>query len=295
MTSWKWWIPLCAVLLLSWSSFAAAAAGSTRADGEVDLDDDYYEDLISGVKDKLSAISSDNSNPKISQSSSSPTNVFESMFGNTLYKWGAVSENDATSSYPKDSPIVFEEPTKDLLAKKSVVAVYFSASWCPPCRQFTPLLVKLYNAVNKKRPGALEVVWVSGDRSQKDFLDYYGKMPWLAVTLQQMPKVTQHLYSCFHVTGIPHLVLLDGQDGSVLWMDAKRQVAEDPQGLQFPWRSRASALMKLTKPLRQFFLRQVQVAKSRLVALLTQWLRSIFPTAGNIQKQKQQSNRRKLH
>ena len=27
-------------------------------------------------------------------------------------------------------------------------AYYFSAHWCPPCRGFTPQLVKFYNIVN---------------------------------------------------------------------------------------------------------------------------------------------------
>ena len=30
------------------------------------------------------------------------------------------------------------------LADKKVVAFYFSAHWCPPCRGFTPVLKKFY-------------------------------------------------------------------------------------------------------------------------------------------------------
>ena len=36
--------------------------------------------------------------------------------------------------------------TEELL-KDKVVGIYFSAHWCPPCRSFTPELVKSYKNV----------------------------------------------------------------------------------------------------------------------------------------------------
>lgn len=114
-------------------------------------------------------------------------NPFEQMFGESLYMWGFEGEGS------EKELAIFEAGTAELLNRKKVVAVYFSASWCPPCRQFTPVLAKLYGELNKRRPGQFEVVWVSGDRTQEDFLAYYKKMPWLAVTLQQIQPVMQRL------------------------------------------------------------------------------------------------------
>lgn len=75
---------------------------------------------------------------------------------------------------------VAECATAEKLADADVVGVYFSAHWCPPCRQFTPMLAQLYTmlrAAGKK----FEVVFVSADKSESDFDAYFGEMPWLAL------------------------------------------------------------------------------------------------------------------
>ena len=72
--------------------------------------------------------------------------------------------------------------TEQIFGEGKVVGVYFSAHWCPPCRSFTPNLVKFYNSV-KAGPNAskFDIVFVSMDRDQKSFDGYFGEMPWLAV------------------------------------------------------------------------------------------------------------------
>ena len=42
------------------------------------------------------------------------------------------------------------------------VGIYFSAHWCPPCRNFTPVLAEFYNAVNQNGK-IFEVIFVSSD------------------------------------------------------------------------------------------------------------------------------------
>jgi len=34
--------------------------------------------------------------------------------------------------------------TKTVVQGQTVIGLYFSADWCPPCRHFTPLLTNLY-------------------------------------------------------------------------------------------------------------------------------------------------------
>ena len=51
-----------------------------------------------------------------------------------------------------------------------------------------------------------------------------------AITLQT------NLSRKFKVSGIPTLILLDGETGAVLTADGRSIVAEDPEGTQFPWK-----------------------------------------------------------
>ena len=94
----------------------------------------------------------------------------------------------------------------DVGSKK--IAIYFSAHWCPPCRMFTPRLVKAYREM--KEAGAdVEVIFVSSDRSKKAMRDYMkdARMPWLAVPYNS--KKRDELGKRFGVRGIPMLIVVD--------------------------------------------------------------------------------------
>jgi len=65
--------------------------------------------------------------------------------------------------------------------KGKVVALYFSASWCAPCKQFTPKLIQTYSKLVVADGKDFEVVFVSVDRDQESFDAYFNQMPWLAL------------------------------------------------------------------------------------------------------------------
>lgn len=92
------------------------------------------------------------------------------------------------------------------LAGKTV-GLYFSASWCPPCRTFTPTLVEVYNELSPK--GNFEVVFISSDRDEEAFKGYFSKMPWLTIPFSDS-ATNKSVKEKFGVSGIPHLVFLDG-------------------------------------------------------------------------------------
>ena len=94
------------------------------------------------------------------------------------------------------------------LASKKLIAVYFSAHWCGPCRKFTPQLVEYYNRVAPQHP-EFEIVFFSHDRSPADFETYMREtnMPWPAIDFAKL-KAKQALTKDAG-PGIPSLVLFD--------------------------------------------------------------------------------------
>ncbi|KAG2540170.1 probable nucleoredoxin 1-1 [Panicum virgatum] len=116
------------------------------------------------------------------------------------------------------------EQVKISSIEASPVALYFSASWCPPCRRFTPKLIELYKELASQGK-SFEVVFVSGDQDEEAFNSYFGKMPWLAVPFSDS-EGREGLDGRFKVSGIPHLVILDAKTGEVYTEDGVEFVSE---------------------------------------------------------------------
>eukprot|EP00629_Pelagomonadales_sp_RCC1024_P008618 CAMPEP_0119271716 /NCGR_PEP_ID=MMETSP1329-20130426/8194_1 /TAXON_ID=114041 /ORGANISM="Genus nov. species nov., Strain RCC1024" /LENGTH=417 /DNA_ID=CAMNT_0007271767 /DNA_START=55 /DNA_END=1308 /DNA_ORIENTATION=- len=93
--------------------------------------------------------------------------------------------------------------------------LYFSAHWCPPCRGFTPELVKFFDELKACHAGA-NIAFVSSDKDQVAFDEYFGEMgaSWLAVPFAPFADrgAKDQLSKLFGVQGIPALVLLSAAD-----------------------------------------------------------------------------------
>ncbi|KAL7558798.1 hypothetical protein ACA910_012471 [Epithemia clementina (nom. ined.)] len=106
-------------------------------------------------------------------------------------------------------------PLEDALGGKEFVLLYASASWCGPCRNFTPKLAQWYNnslPANNAKPA--EVVFLSADHNESGFKQYYSHMPWLAVDYDDDTR--EQLMAHIRVSGIPRLVVLDGKSGRII-------------------------------------------------------------------------------
>ena len=121
------------------------------------------------------------------------------------------------------------------LKGKKYLAVYFSASWCGPCRKFTPRLVDWYNR-HKSQLDKFDVIFVSQDNSKEEMLEYMKQdgMPWPALKFANASSSPLEKYSG---RGIPCLVVID-QQGKVLSHSYKGEeylgpskVIEDLEGL----------------------------------------------------------------
>ncbi len=136
-----------------------------------------------------------------SPSGAPPLSPIATKFSNHLMALGADGE-----------PHAFDA-TK--LAGVQYWAFYYSASWCPPCRAFTPDLVSFYNDFKPSHPN-FELIFVNDDRSDGDMVNYMksDSMPWPAVWFADIdnPDLEAKKYCG---PGIPCLVLVDSE-GNVL-------------------------------------------------------------------------------
>lgn len=116
-----------------------------------------------------------------------------------------------------------------------VLGLYFSAHWCPPCRSFTPNLAEWYKKFKASPNGdKFDIVFVSSDRDEKSFNEYFAEMPWYALPYTNRDLKTK-LSRKFKVTGIPTLVFINGENGQLITNDGRSIVLDDPEGKDFPW------------------------------------------------------------
>ena len=89
-------------------------------------------------------------------------------------------------------------PVATALAGQDVVALYFSAHWCPPCKKFTPVLCKRIDEL-KAAGKRIECVFVTSDNSEAEFAAYHGEMSFLAMPWPLKATVARALGKKFKV------------------------------------------------------------------------------------------------
>ena len=101
-----------------------------------------------------------------------------------------------------------------------VIGLYFSASWCGPCRAFTPQLVEFRDRNDEK----FEVVFVSSDRSGEDQQAYMKDydMEWPAIPFDS--PLRQELGAKYGIRGIPSLIIIDDQ-GNLITKDGRSEMS----------------------------------------------------------------------
>ena len=114
------------------------------------------------------------------------------------------------------------KPTSEVLGGKRFVGIYFSAHWCPPCRRFTPTLSEVYSMIHEENESDLEIIFVSSDRDQGSFQEYYDSMTFCALPFEAREE-KDALSKLYSVSGIPTLIILD-ENGNTVDKDGRNTV-----------------------------------------------------------------------
>ena len=138
------------------------------------------------------------------KSNFNPSNYFASSI--------LLKNNDGTSSISEDT------------LRKKMVGLYFSAHWCGPCRNFTPVLAEKYKSI-VEAGHPFEIIFVSSDRSDETAKEYFATMPWLMLKYEDREKKSI-LSELFNVEGIPTLVLVD--EHGLITTEGREAIMETP-------------------------------------------------------------------
>ncbi|MDX1679892.1 MAG: thioredoxin-like domain-containing protein [Akkermansiaceae bacterium] len=135
-------------------------------------------------------------NPDQADASGGPDSVFDDILEGNLVQL------DGSKLKRLDD---FQKPGKYYL-------FYYTASWCPPCRAFTPSLVTWYKD-NKNDNFELVLVTSDQDKGAMETYAKKNKMPWPQVKHSKVGSAKKKLNH--GVSGIPSLIVCD-LEGKVL-------------------------------------------------------------------------------
>jgi nucleoredoxin len=114
-----------------------------------------------------------------------------------------------------------------------LIALYFSAHWCPPCRMFTPKLAEFYKTVNKNKK-EIEIIFVSLDQNEDQFKEYYESMPWITVPYESDNR--EVLSDTYGIQGIPALLVFKN-NGKLIDKNARNTIMSKQNGAIDQWKS----------------------------------------------------------
>lgn len=114
----------------------------------------------------------------------------------------------------------FREVPVGFVLRSRLLGIYFSASWSPPCRDFTQILSDAYREIRELHgEESIEVVLVPLDANEADWQQYAKDMPWLSVPHTSRESILG-LRMHFNVSEAPRLIIIDAT-GEVIEENAR--------------------------------------------------------------------------
>jgi thiol-disulfide isomerase/thioredoxin len=107
------------------------------------------------------------------------------------------------------------QSTKNVIENKKFVGIFFSALWCSYCVKVCPIISEFYDTLNAEDNSVLEIVYVSLDRDEESFNNYYSHMPFSAIPFNNKDTIN-NLKKYYDIKSLPTLVIIDTSNGQVV-------------------------------------------------------------------------------
>ncbi len=124
-----------------------------------------------------------------------------------------------------------EEIAFDYGAKISIIGLFFTGSWCPPCEKFAQELIEVYNDSNSKEK-VIEIIQVSNEKNEKEFAEGISDKPWIFVPYGD--HFIDYLVNEYKVTQLPVLLVVR-KDRNLISDTGRRDVAENGVKVHEKW------------------------------------------------------------
>lgn len=109
--------------------------------------------------------------------------------------------------------------------KQKYICLYFSASWCRPCVEFTPHLKAKYAEMQSRTSDAnqTQIVLVPMDQSPEQGREYFRTMPWYTIEFDE--SMCDSLANSLNVNTVPTLLVFR-QNGKLVTASGYRELQE---------------------------------------------------------------------
>lgn len=124
---------------------------------------------------------------------------------------GKDNQHDTLSSLMNVKiPNLKREKTRlgDIIAQNELTIIDFWASWCGPCRQEMPAMIKLYKNYHNK---GIEIIGISLDKEYVDWKNAIDQLGMSWIQLSELRGWEESLVQRLNIRAIPHTLLLDKQ------------------------------------------------------------------------------------
>ncbi|GMH80106.1 hypothetical protein TrST_g12138 [Triparma strigata] len=122
-------------------------------------------------------------------------------------------------------------PSREYVATKAYICLYFSAAWCPPCRAFSPKLSKWA----KEHEDDVGVIFVSHDTSEKEMLGFVQNKNFAFMPFRDRTFTT--LNQILSVSMLPTLVIVNRSNGKVITHWGRTCVEKNPDHCVEEWKN----------------------------------------------------------